>query len=249
MTEGFSTPSAEPTGPSNPFQRIAGVFFSPVATFREIAQRPDWVVPLILIVIVALAATAVVMPRLDIEASVREQLESQEGMSEEQIEKAVEIGSKVAKISGPIGAVFGSAVMLLITAGILLLAVRMFGGVGGFKQAFAVTNYAWLPNIIKSIIVMILVGMRDSVTQTELATILKSNLGFLVDPKTNAVAFAFLGSIDLFTIWYLVLLVIGFSFLSRLSRGKTAAIVIVLFLITVIAKVGMASLGAMGGGS
>ena len=56
---------------------------------------------------------------------------------------------------------------------------------------------------------------------------------------------AVLSSVDIFMIWTLILLVIGFSTLSRLSRAKSAAIVISLWLVTVVIKVGLAALGAL----
>ena len=47
-------PDAEPK--PNSFQRIIGVLFSPDSTFKSIARRPDWVVPLVLLLVISLAA-------------------------------------------------------------------------------------------------------------------------------------------------------------------------------------------------
>jgi FtsH-binding integral membrane protein len=60
----------------------------------------------------------------------------------------------------------------------------------------------------------------------------------------HPVLFSLLSSFDIFTIWTLILLIIGFSTLSRMSRGKSAAIVISLWLFTVVVKLGFAALGA-----
>ena len=60
-----------------------------------------------------------------------------------------------------------------------------------------------------------------------------ANLGFLFDPKLHPVAFAFTSSFDIFAIWSLILYIIGFSAISRLSRGKTAAVILVLWVVVV----------------
>ncbi len=58
------------------------------------------------------------------------------------------------------------------------------------------------------------------------------------------VLFSLLGSLDIFTIWTIVLMIIGFAALSRLSRAKSAAMVISLWLMAVLFKVGGAAIGA-----
>jgi len=75
--------------------------------------------------------------------------------------------------------------------------------------------------------------MPHSPTAIDLQNPLRSNLGFLFDPKLHPVAFAFTSSFDIFAIWSLILYIIGFSAISRLSRGKTAAVIIVLWIVVV----------------
>ncbi|HEX7707197.1 MAG TPA: hypothetical protein VF701_12130, partial [Thermoanaerobaculia bacterium] len=75
-------------------------------------------------------------------------------------------------------------------------------------------------------------------------TMVKSNPGFLVDASDRPVLYSLLTSIDLFTIWTIVLLVFGFSALSKLSRGKTAAIIVTLWFVMLAIKLGFAAIGA-----
>jgi len=44
-------PAPEAQAPINHFGRLIGVFFSPKQTFASIAERPSWVAPLLLMVI------------------------------------------------------------------------------------------------------------------------------------------------------------------------------------------------------
>jgi hypothetical protein len=61
---------------------------------------------------------------------------------------------------------------------------------------------------------------------------------------------AFLGMFDLFSIWMIVLLVIGLSTAYGFSRGKSAALVVTLYILMGAIGIALAAIGAavMGGG-
>jgi len=228
-------PGAEPK--PNSFQRIIGVLFSPDATFASIARRPDWVVPLALIVILSLANGILISSRIDFGAPAREAMAQNKNMTQEQMDRAEKMSvgmGKVAKFIGPVIAI----IVLLIVAGALLLTVRLMGGEGDFKQAFSVTCYAWIPNIIQAIVLTIIVLAKGStaINPQTIPTIVRSNPAFLVDMKTQPMAFALLSSLDLFTIWVIVLLVIGFSYVGRISKAKAAVAVVSLWAVTILFK-------------
>ena len=228
-------PGAEPK--PNPFQRIIGVLFSPDATFASIARRPDWVVPLALIVILSLANGILISSRIDFGAPAREAMAQNKNMTQEQMDRAEKMSvgmGKVAKFIGPVIAI----IVLLIVAGALLLTVRLMGGEGDFKQAFSVTCYAWIPNIIQAIVLTIIVLAKGStaINPQTIPTIVRSNPAFLVDMKTQPMAFALLSSLDLFTIWVIVLLVIGFAYVGRISKAKAAVAVVSLWAVTILFK-------------
>lgn len=243
------TPAAPPAAVApqtkSGIQRVFGVLFDPVATFADIARRPDILAPLLVLIVSSILSSVVIVPRMDFDSLIREQM-SQQGreMSAEDMDRTVRIGVASAKVlayAGPILAIIVTAII----AGILLLAMRIMGGEGTFKQAFSVSLYGWMPYVVASIVGIIIVLVRNTAISPEQASnLVMSNLGFLVDMKENPVAFALLSSIDIFTIWTLALFIIGFSFVSRFSRGKTAAIILTLWAMLVVAKVGLAAIGA-----
>ncbi len=58
-----------------------------------------------------------------------------------------------------------------------------------------------------------------------------------------------LSSLDLFSVWTVALLAIGYAIATKVSRGKAAGIVIAMWVVYVGVKVGLAALGsAFGGG-
>jgi hypothetical protein len=228
--------SPQPVEKANPFQRMIGVLVSPSETFASIARKPDWVVPLLVLCIVSMVCAWMIASRIDFHDLARQTMEMNPRVSEmpaEQQNRMIGFTSTMMKVTTYVSPVL-SIIGLLIIAGVLLLGVRMMGGVGNFGQAFSVSIYGWIPRLIKGVISVIVLMNRKSISIYDLQNPVRSNLGFLFDPKTHPVAFALWSSFDVFAIWSLVLYIIGFAALSRLTRGRTAAIVITIWLVVVL---------------
>ncbi|MBK5258483.1 MAG: YIP1 family protein [Thermoanaerobaculia bacterium] len=237
-------PAQAPPATTNGFQRLVGVLFNPIETLREIAARPDILVPLALILMISIASSIVIMPRVDFESAIRDSMaDANSDMSKEDLDRTVRFATASAKVLG-YAAPLLNFIFFAAIAGILLLAFRLFGGDGTYKQAFSVTLYAWIPLLIKGVVMLIILLAKGAVPADQLNNLVMSNLGFLADMKANAVAHALLSSLDIFTIWSLALFIIGFSFVSRFSRARSAAIILSLWFAMLIVKVGFAAIGA-----
>lgn len=249
---GIPPQPAEPVEPSkNSFQRLAGAIFAPAETFADIARKPDILVPLLLLILVSYATTLLSIKHFDFDAMAAQQEEvarkRNPNISDADIERMSRIGAAGAKVSMYIAPLL-LAVWYVIMAAVLFGAVRLMGGAGTFKQAFSATLYAWIPLLLLSIIsVIVLLARGGLVDPMAMATLVKSNPAFLVDMKEQPVLFALLSSLDVFTIWTVILLIFGFAALSKLSRGKVAAIVLSLWGVMIVIKLGFAALsGGMG---
>jgi len=232
---------------TNSFQRMAGAIFAPVSTFAEIARSPDWVLPLILFTLISVVSSFLIVPHLDMESTIRQQLESRH-QSAEKIERSVELANKI-KSFVPYISLVTTPIVLLILGGVFLIAFQMFGGEGSFLQYLAVVLYAWIPLVLQGILTTALVSTRGSIGQEEMLSVVRSNPGFLVNPHSAPVLFALLSSLDVFTIWMLALLVIGCAFVSRLSRKSSTAIIVALWAVVLLFKVTMAVIRGVGAGA
>src|SRR5205814_8549676 len=96
---------------------------SPNETSASIARQPDWIMPLVLILLVSVAAGIVFAQRVDFGAPMREAMEQNKNISPEQAERTIRIASAAAKIFAYCSPLV-SLVFLLIIAGVLLLAFR-----------------------------------------------------------------------------------------------------------------------------
>jgi hypothetical protein len=237
--------SSSPEGGDNPFARIVGVLFSPEETFASIARRPDWLVPLLLMIIVAVGSYAVLAPKIDYEPQFRAMYEQNRHVPadqrEELIEKSLE-GVERMKVFGYVTPVLSILVLTLLMAGVFWGGLRAFGGDNSFKQTYAVTVYGWIPMFLKSVITTLIALPRSVIDARELGSLLKSNLGAFVDSSEAPVMHSLLSSVDLFNIWTIVLFAIGLAAISRFSRTNLAIYVTVLYLIVVAVKVGFAAL-------
>jgi hypothetical protein len=246
-----STP-VQPVAPAAPakstWQRIIGVFFSPGETFEDIVRRPDILWPLIILTLVGFITTVLVMPHLDFDAVVAQQTEMMQKqgkqMSDADVERMGRITKAMAKVAGYIGPLFIIVGYLLIAL-VLWGAFRLMGGEGDFKQSLSTTLYSFFPRmVLGGIIGTVVIMMRGMVDPTQAASVMMTNPAFLVDMKAQPILFALLTSLDIFMLWTIVLLTIGFSKVSRLSKGKSAAIIVSLWIVTVAIKLGFAAMSA-----
>lgn len=227
-----------------PFSRMLGVLFSPVETMREIARTPDVLVPLIMAMLIGTATTFATAPHIDYAAPMREAMQRQDREPTAGQLQWAEGTKRVAPfIAGPMTAISFAAI-----AGVLLFAFRAFGGEGTFKQAYSVATYAWIPMLLYGIIVAIVLAVQGSVVgPDELPTVLLSSPGFFLDRTAHPMLFAILTSIEVFRLWTVALLAIGFMFLSGLSRGASIAILASIYGVVILFKLAGAALSTMGG--
>ena len=108
-----SSPSEAPTAPPPPkpnsFARIGGVLFAPTETFASIAQRPDWVVPLVLWMLVSLAGGVILAQKVDFGATVRQSMEDRKDVPPDTAERSVRMAGAMGKVfsysaPAPVGA-------------------------------------------------------------------------------------------------------------------------------------------------
>src|SRR5688572_22607939 len=250
MADSFGSSTVAPPEQAAPptqsgFQRIFGVLFNPVETFADIARRPDILVPLVVTVVISIVSSIVMVPRVDWESTIRDQM-SQTGqeMSREDEDRAVRFGVALAKAFAYAGPLLG-LIMLVIMAAVVLFAFRLLGGEGTFKQAFSTSLYAWMPLLLSSIISIIVLLAKGTVNAEQLPNLVMSNLSFLTTPRSNPVLYAVLSSIDVFSFWTVALHIIGFSYVARVTKAKSAAVIISLWLVLILAKIGFAAAGAM----
>jgi hypothetical protein len=132
--------------------------------------------------------------------------------------------------------------MTLITAGLLFAIFNAgLGGDASFKQVFSVVTHAGVVMLLQALLVMPLNYVRESTTSA-------FNLAvFLPMLDESSLAARFLGMIDLFLVWWVIVLAIG---LAVLYRRRTGPVVTGLLIAYVVIAGGIALImRAVAGGS
>jgi hypothetical protein len=237
--------------------RLIGVLISPGQTFRSIAGRPTWAVPLLVIILLGGLTQWLLQSKTDQEAVLREQTEAfGMEMTQEQIDEALEKAKEPGRqAAGAVFAVFGVCLLYFLAAAIFWVFFRMFGSEIDYRTSLATTVHGLLPFGVAALLNIPLILARDSITFDDMMAggILMSNLGFLAPEDAGMAVRGLLQSADFFSVWSIVLLVIGYRATARVSTGTTTGIVLLVWLLGVAVKVGLLALPEMlmggGGGS
>lgn len=188
MTEPYDSPQsarAPSEGPggaggtlaSRPWGRPLGVLVSPLDTFRSIAARPSWLPPLLVLLVLFLAAQLVAMQKIDLEAAVREAMERQgQPVDDEQVERFAGIQAKAGVACNAVLFPTGVALVAVLFWGLANVA----GGEIGFRRSFAVTTHGLMPNAVSSLLtVPVALGRQEIDVAEAQQGILASHLGIL----------------------------------------------------------------------
>jgi hypothetical protein len=226
--------------------RLAGVFFSPGKAFADIARRPRWWIPVILIAILSTVYLTAFTQRVGWESVIRSGIDNSpfaQNLTAQQREQQIQVAAGFYKYVG-YTSIIGTLFSVFIVAVILmfLFDTMMSAGVG-LKRMMAIVAYGILPLVIQTALSMVVLYLKDP-EEFNLRNPLMFNVGAYLNPDSPAALRALGTSIDLFSLWILVLLAIGVSAAGRkVSFGKAFTGIFALWALLVCLKVAAAAAG------
>jgi hypothetical protein len=229
-------------------KRLGEVLWAPTETFRRVAERPTWAVALVVLLVLQGAVTFLAVERIDPEAqrqAMQETLEDR-GLRGDELERQLDTITKAQSAYQPfapvIGVVFGAGAYLLVAL-LFWVAFRLLGGELAFPQAFATVLHAFMPLAIAGVLAIPVILGQETLDPeaVQRGSFLASNLAFLAPEDASGTVLALLTSVDLFTLWAVALLVLGFRVVARVSTGAAAAVAIGLWAVWIGIKVGLAA--------
>lgn len=239
-----------------PFARLTGTLLSPGETFADINRKPTWIAPMIIAIVTVLASTFFFQWRVnpDWDSIMRNQIKKQmersnQSLTEEQMQQQVNFAKGIAKFSPLIGAVV-TPVIYVILAGVFALGLMFIQAKTTFKKVLSVVAWSSAATVVvATIVTMASLMVRDeeslrSIDPTQSAGIVPSNLAAFLSSDTPAVIKSLAGSIDIFTLWVLILLAIGFAAIAgarKITTSKTATVVFGFWAVYVLLKMGWAA--------
>jgi len=127
----------------------------------------------------------------------------------------------------------------LVLAGLLHLGSTLLGGRGSMQSALNVVAWASLPFALRDILRIVFMLLAGHAIASPGLSGFAAGAGFLSQ---------LLARTDVFLVWSVILLVIGFGVADGLPRSKALADVIIVMLIVLLAQAGLGALGSRLGG-
>lgn len=233
-------------------QRIVNTFVAPSKTFTDLKRRPSWWAPWLIAAILSLGFTYTVDRKVGFEqvvekgikASPKEttRLDNLPAAEREQQVKMKTVGTK--------GFFYAFPLIILLSAmaiaGVLLATFNFgFGTEVTFKNALAVVFYAFLPfAVFTDLIAIVSIAAPgfaaegfnpENPTATNVAA-------FLDYENTSRALYSLAVGLDIFVIWTVILLGIGFSSFGKIKRSTAIWTVAGWFLIWKLAVAGLIAL-------
>ncbi|NOY23397.1 MAG: YIP1 family protein [Acidobacteria bacterium] len=210
--------------------RLFKVLFSPTEVFEDAKKAPKLLLPIIFLTLVVTGAQSYYAYQMNAPVVLEKQLEMSKWtrqLSDEQKDKIIEQQSKTVKYTAPIGALIATPIMLLLIALYFFVVAKIMGSDAGYGQNLAVIVYASAPAIVAMLVAMAIM-LTGNTSTTLFKDLAPSNLGYFfpmeaVGKKLNIL----FRSIDFFSIWEYILMIIGFSIVTGTKKWKSAAVILV----------------------
>jgi hypothetical protein len=211
-------------------QRVVGVFLSPAKVFDHLRQRPEWVGPLLIsiavgILVIVLLPDQVLYHGLD-------------GATARRGKELAEITSDPATVAFwerlrlSMGVLFTQPVKAWLLAGALMLGFgRLLGGAVAFWNYLSLTTHALLISALGALSVLpIQIARADASISPSVALLLPGLERFGTPGQV-------LAAINPFTVWMLLIMAAGVAVMNRRSPAPPAAVLVGMYLATVVAMV------------
>lgn len=230
MSSPVSPPESTQPGLSEP-ARLINTFIGPRKTFEDVRRKPAWFAPWLISAVVSLIFAGIAVQKLDVGELVRQATEHSpmaqrrmEQLTPEQRDRAVALQSTITKVSFWLSPVF------LLVIGIVIGAILMgvfnfgFGAEVSFRHALAVTFYSLLPGIVLSVLLIISILVSSDPNSIDFASgnPIATSPAFFMDSGGGKFLYSIASSLDVFRIWEMILLGLGFAVVSSSGRHKLA---------------------------
>jgi hypothetical protein len=239
-------PDPEPAPLSEP-ARIVNTFIAPGNTFTDLRRNASWWAPWLLISVVSLLFVFVMGRQIGFEqisknaVAQSSRAEQFEKLPPDQQAKQIQLTATITRYVS-----YGLPVIQLISfvviAAVLMATFNL--GVGAsvpFKTSLAIVIYGSLPGIIGAVlgIVSMFAGVDPAGfnAQNPVAT----NPAHFMDPTGNKFLYGMASALDVFIIWSILLMGIGFACNSKVKRSTAIVIVAGWYLFYKLVSAGMAA--------
>jgi hypothetical protein len=230
-------------------RRLLGTFHEPGVVFADIASHGRWWIPLLIIILLSSLSVHFMVSRIGYDRMIQKAFDASpqiQQMSADQRERAFETQRKIMPYAVRVGPVAATVIGVLIIAAALLFTFKFLLDADlKYKQVLNITSYASLPAAVVGAAAMILVLFLKPPDDFDINSPLAFNLGAFLPEGAAKWLHSLAASFDLFTLWTIVLVAVGFSAVcgaKKMPFGRALVGVVAPWLLWVVAKVAWAAM-------
>ena len=233
------------------WQRVTNTFTAPSTTFEDIKRgNKSWWLPFVIIAIVSYILFAAVTLKIGMQQVVDNQIRLNPKTEERMAQATPEQRETGRKISLYITEGVFIANPALVLAGVALLSLGLwatinfvFGGKATYGSIFTVWIFATLPTIVKTLLGVLVIFAGAAPETFNIKNFAPTNAAAFLNPlEANKVLYTLASSLDVVTIWTLVLLGMGTAIVAGVKRTSGYIAVFGWWAIFVLVGVGIAAI-------
>lgn len=228
--------------------RILGAFYSPTATFEDIARQPHFILCWVVMIVASIFANFSALHRIGRLALARQLITASpraQALPADQLQKQITGFAKFLPLQLYVVTPALFIIMLLVLAGIFLAAENfLLGQETKYKGMLAVVSHALLPLTLYILAGAAVLWLKPDPATTQFQNMLGSNPAFYFSAGSlGPVLKALLTRLDLFSFWAIGLLALGLVKLGKkVKYGGALSVVVGLWVVYVLILVGVAAI-------
>ena len=205
-------------------EKVKNFFVHPTKVFAQYQEKPTYIIKIVVLCIVTAIYSAVeaIMSKPYLEKYYNNLTKNMDPQQADTVKKTISAFSSTPVIV--ITAIITTIIMIFIAALIYMLFIKALKGQIKYGQVVSIYTTAYMAVVIGSIIKIIYMLMS------------KKPIGISAQTNPNYLN-TITKSYDIFTIWEMVLMVLGISTVAKISKKKSTIIVVVLFLILILISI------------
>ena len=212
-------------------QRLLDTFIAPNKTFTDLRRSSRWWVPWVVIAVASLAFIYVIDQKIGFDqiahnlianSARAEQVEQLPPDQRAQRYQSIARFTRIMAYASPLTAL----IIYLIIAAVLMGTFRFGAGAEiGYKTSVAIVVYGALPFVISALLGILSIAAGANPESFNLNNPVASNPAYFMDMAGNKFFYTLASALDVFTIWSIVLMAVGFARNTKLRMATCLTII------------------------
>ena len=244
MPDAVAVPEAQPL---SEVARVVDTFVAPSKTFTDIIRNRSWWLPFILMCVFVFGSAYAVDRTIGYVAVAQHQTEKNSRASEQMAQLTPEQRAQRYQMAGNITRIITYCSPLLVLLFVAIEALVLWGsfnfGLGAkttFSEMFAVIMYAGLPRLFVALLNIILLFAGVNTENFDQQNPVGTNIGYFLTDAPNWLK-TFGSFFDIFSIWSIILLIIGTAIVARKTKGQAAMVILGWWAVCILVFTGIAA--------